>query len=215
MKKLIALLLLVCPMAYAANPSFQSFLSTQFDVTGNTVGIKNGVSLTNPVVSPGSTITGNGAGLTNMWVRDVFMGNIEALATTAVQKYGPLNGQQNTAIVSVGLNAAQLLPKNGYLSNVTVAVTSAGVNLNPTTNIFFGIYTNVVSIATLAAPPVISSLVCTLDFTTAQNWTNSVFNTNYLLLADIPTVGVMGYLPSASLGSCTIHYKVEWWHQTP
>ena len=163
------------------------------------------LSLPDPLVPPGAltpagVITGNGSGVTNVWIRQTISGGYANQAGSSANKFLPLNGMMNTAGGSANLFSS-LLPSGGYLSNLVVYVSAV---FPTTTNIVFNVQTN-----TPPSNPVDSLLTCTL--LGGYAYTND--SVHSVILTTNVTYSQMRFICSAVLPTQGLGWSVEWWHQ--
>lgn len=156
--------------------------------------------------------SGNGAGVTNVWVKELLFGNLPAAIITTGARQVVMVGTASSSFVS-GSSAAQfLMPVGGYLTNFQAL---SSVAWPATTNIIFTIQTN-----KWGASPVSTPLTCTLAPSGGSTYTNSG-TTAAVLVGSQDPAGLMWSLnmnttsPSGNIASQNTVWSIEWWHQSP
>jgi hypothetical protein len=163
----------------------------------------------------GGAITGNGAGVTNAWVKTLIKGsysaNVGATINTGDRFVQP---DALTSSTTVGIAGYSMLPIGGYLTNFQVW---SGNVWPSTTNIVFTIQTNK-GISTAVSTPI----TCTLNpgANSSNTYTNSATTALTLPATQDPTgyTWTLKMTTTASGGnllSQTLGWQVEWWHQSP
>jgi hypothetical protein len=171
---------------------------TATNFVGNLTG--NATSATTAVNVAGGTVSGNGAGLTNVWQKQLLIGAfIPSLVPPAGYLYAPLNGTVVTGIANTN-RAISLGPSSGYLSNFTV---TAIIPFGSGTNSVISILTN-----TVGTMPVMSSLSTTLSSTVTNATVTGVavpFNAASWVVVQLNN--------NSTLPVGTLSWSTEWWHQ--
>lgn len=172
------------------------------------------VTIASGNVTASGTITGNGAGVTNAWVREYFKGGLVNAAITAAGRCVPMDLTVGSTIATnAELLAHTLSPVGGYLTNLQVW---SSVAWPSTTNIQFTIQTN-----TGVSSGVNTPITCTLNPSgnSSNTYTNS--GTTSVVLPASQTASGLSWLLSiytaggANLAAQSLNWSVEWWHQSP
>jgi hypothetical protein len=171
------------------------------DIAGNTDG------------SPASLLRlGNASSTTNAWRKEVIYGSACTNGAEVAASYFQCNlfSRQNPWPAQTFTNsAAQMLPRYGYLSNLTVGV---NVPFPGTTNFVFTLRTNVIPASGMLPGLNVAGLTITLR----GSATTPTF-TNLPAVADFITaneVAVLEIVPSAAVKTTTnFWWSVEHWYQ--
>ncbi len=168
-------------------------------------------------ISAGGVITGNGSGVTNVWVRQKFKG---AILPAGAQSAGATRWWAVDGFVtaqSVTSNTTTLCPIGGYLTNFEVIVQNTSTVWGAGTNMVFTIQTNRVGLVT----PGNTAMTLTLSPTTVGGalYTNSGTASHSLASVQDPNglVWDLQTLLTAPSGNPTASFSwsVDWVHPSP
>ncbi len=158
----------------------------------------------------GTTTLGNGAGITNVWVKTIIpIGYFNTAVSGPATRYTHV-GVDNTPLTTVGYsNYSVVMPLGGYASNMNIY---SSVTWIAGTNMVLSLQTNSGIAATVNTP-----LTLTLNPAGGSTYTNSG-TTSYVLPTTRSASGdvwVMSWVFNTNAPTESVGGYFEWWHQSP
>lgn len=161
------------------------------------------LSLPDPLVAPG-VITGNGSGLTNMWVVNTYVGGSSKGANmSAANQYSTMVGRDGFATSTSAYMAPCPCKGGDIVSNLVILTQLA---LPSTTNIVFAVQTNALGSVGVDTP---------LTLTFAGGGVNTASDITHTFILSADASWDMRFTPSAVVLAEAISWKVDCWHKTP